>query len=385
MNAVALHFWLVAIPFHLVVGAMAFWLGKRWTVRTRKLRWTWVWLLQLLADSMILGSCALVTGILAALFMPHPAFSAIRLLAQAFFLEGLVLAAAVAAIHYRAGQRKRAVLPGLVALLVAAAYVEAYHREPHDLQIRHHSLDVGRGAEKAKLRVLHLSDLQTHEIGDYERRVFTEAKRLAPDVVVFTGDYLQSRMGSDILPQQQRLRALITDADLRPRYGFYLVGGDVDGWPEWVNPFRGLPVTCLDNSFAQAELPDGDKLCVVGLTNSSSRGSDPAQVNAALDAAPRGDLRLLIGHSPDFVRAVEGRKDVDLCLAGHTHGGQVVLPFVGPILTLSKLPARYAAGGLHRVEGMPLHVSRGIGMERITAPQIRFLCPPEICLIEVTY
>ena len=50
-----------------------------------------------------------------------------------------------------------------------------------------------------------------------------------------------------------------------------------------------------------------------------------------------------------------------------------------------QIPRRYAAGGLHDYEGIPLHVSRGVGMERGSAPQVRFLCPPEICLLEVTY
>ncbi len=80
-----------------------------------------------------------------------------------------------------------------------------------------------------------------------------------------------------------------------------------------------------------------------------------------------------------------GRARVDLALAGHTHGGQIVLPFFGPPLTLTGLERPYAAGGLHDYHGIPLHVSRGVGMERGSAPQVRFLCPPEICLLDVTY
>jgi len=53
-------------------------------------------------------------------------------------------------------------------------------------------------------------------------------------------------------------------------------------------------------------------------------------------------------------------------------------------MTLSRLPRRFA-GGLNDYKGIPLHVSRGVGMERGTAPQIRFLCPPEICLLDVYY
>jgi predicted MPP superfamily phosphohydrolase len=69
-------------------------------------------------------------------------------------------------------------------------------------------------------------------------------------------------------------------------------------------------------------------------------------------------------------------------LAGHTHGGQVVVPFFGPPVTAIRLPRRYA-GGLNDYEGTPLHVSRGVGMERGFAPQLRFLCPPEICVIDL--
>jgi predicted MPP superfamily phosphohydrolase len=99
--------------------------------------------------------------------------------------------------------------------------------------------------------------------------------------------------------------------------------------------------------------------------------------------APSGDLRIVFGHNPNFVAQLAPLgKVADLVLAGHTHGGQVALPFLGPPYTKTSLPNRYASG-LHDYMGLPLHVSAGIGMERAAAPQIRFLCPPEICLLEV--
>jgi predicted MPP superfamily phosphohydrolase len=101
-----------------------------------------------------------------------------------------------------------------------------------------------------------------------------------------------------------------------------------------------------------------------------------------LDRGPRADLRVVFGHSPDFVRALAGWAPVDLALAGHTHGGQVVLPGFGPLVTLSRLPRRYA-GGLNDYAGIPLHVSRGVGLERGSAPPIRFLCPPEVSLLRL--
>jgi predicted MPP superfamily phosphohydrolase len=61
-----------------------------------------------------------------------------------------------------------------------------------------------------------------------------------------------------------------------------------------------------------------------------------------------------------------------------------VLPFFGPIVTASRLPRRYA-GDLNDYRGTPLHVSRGVGMERGFSPPVRFLCPPEICLLDVRF
>jgi predicted MPP superfamily phosphohydrolase len=96
--------------------------------------------------------------------------------------------------------------------------------------------------------------------------------------------------------------------------------------------------------------------------------------------APSADHRIIISHAPDFVDALP--VTVDLVLAGHTHGGQVVVPLFGPPHTASRLPRRYA-GGLHEFRGTPVHVSRGVGMERGFEIPVRFLCPPEIGIIDL--
>src|SRR6185436_9174885 len=100
-------------------------------------------------------------------------------------------------------------------------------------------------------------------------------------------------------------------------------------------------------------------------------------------SVPPGDLCVVIGHGPDFVMTLPAA-EVDLAMAGHTHGGQVVVPFFGPPHTKTRLPREHARG-VSSYGGVPLHVSAGTGMERGTAPQIRFLCPPEICILDVGY
>ena len=89
---------------------------------------------------------------------------------------------------------------------------------------------------------------------------------------------------------------------------------------------------------------------------------------------------ILVGHNPNF--ALE-QPLPDLYLAGHTHGGQVVLPFLGPLITFSDLPNAQVSGRTDFPNGSTLIVSQGIGMERYDAPRLRFLCPPELVVIDL--
>jgi predicted MPP superfamily phosphohydrolase len=73
---------------------------------------------------------------------------------------------------------------------------------------------------------------------------------------------------------------------------------------------------------------------------------------------------------------------VDLYLAGHTHGGQIRLPLFGAVFTASAYGKRYEQGH-YSVGDTTLYVSRGIGMEGMGAPRARFLCPPEIVVVNL--
>lgn len=96
--------------------------------------------------------------------------------------------------------------------------------------------------------------------------------------------------------------------------------------------------------------------------------------------APQEQFHIVLGHRPDFAL---GDIHADLLIAGHTHGGQVQLPFIGPLTTRTDVPRDWAVGVTDIGDGRTLVVSRGTGLERHHAPRLRFMCRPEIVVIDL--
>jgi predicted MPP superfamily phosphohydrolase len=380
----ALPFWLAAALFHAAL------IGASTVVVTRRLRQaeelpTRSQLPLLGLDGALLGLTA--TGLAGAASLtvsPASGFTAIRLLSQALFGEGVLLPAIVGFVLLR--RRPAAVRAGQALLALAgillAVYFEAYHREPTDLQLRRYEIDAARGVPHGRLRLVHLSDIQTHHVRAYEERALRQALALKPDMIVMTGDYVQPRAGTSRAGARAELNALLRRLCFDAPLGAFAVRGDVDR--DWPAVFAGTPVWALGPEAVRRELPGGRHVSLVGLTPGMSHGRSAEATWGLVESTPVEDLRLVIGHGPDFVLPLAGTTRVDLALAGHTHGGQVALPVFGALHTKTRLPRRYARG-LHDYRGIPLEVSAGVGMERGTAPQLRFLCPPEISLLEVRY
>jgi len=107
---------------------------------------------------------------------------------------------------------------------------------------------------------------------------------------------------------------------------------------------------------------------------------------ACAAAEDRGTIRVLLAHTPDAVNTIQQDAElsdsIDLVICGHTHGGQVAIPFIGPIMNNTSLPRRIAGGGLHEWGGVRMYVSRGIGLERGGARQLRFFARTEITVLD---
>jgi predicted MPP superfamily phosphohydrolase len=263
-------------------------------------------------------------------------------------------------------QRHRVAIAGILAAALLAIAVDAFLIEPHSLQVR--TLTWASDRVKAPLRIVVMADIQTDHMGDYERSAFDTAIALQPDLVLMPGDFLQiydQTRPAEVAKFREQLNRL------SPRLGTWAVRGNIDPLGSQ-GLFDGTPVRYLEQTQA---VRINDELWLLGLLLEDSFDPNFSWPN------DEPGLRIVMGHAPDFAL---GTPAGELMIAGHTHGGQVQLPVLGPLLTLSRVPSAMGGGGLTALgDGRAVLVSRGIGMERGYAPRLRFLCRPEIVVIDV--
>ncbi len=255
--------------------------------------------------------------------------------------------------------------------------------EPHQLHVTRQVLHSPKWAAGAPpLRILHLGDLHVERITGRERRLVECARAFRPDAILFSGDFLSLSNVHDPHAWQDA-RAIL--AQLDAPLGVYAVTGSppVDPPDVVARLFEGLNIRWLQNEkitlAARGGAPPVD---LVGITCTHHPLADAANLTRVLDGT-RNNLTILLYHTPDLAPQAAGA-GIDLQLSGHTHGGQVRLPFFGALYTSSLYYKRYESGR-RQVGGMTLYVTRGIGMEGKGAPRVRFLCPPEVVLWEIGY
>jgi hypothetical protein len=286
----------------------------------------------------------------------------------------------------RAAGRIRATRPALAAAALgvgaAAVGVWATYVEPYRLVVER--ADVPVLAERGDdVRIGVFADLQTDRVGAYEEEAVARLLAEAPDVILVPGDLFQGWPG-ELEREEEALRALLARLDAPG--GVYFVRGDTDEFPATTRILRGTKIRFLADEVVRTTVR-GRTLAIGGVSSwARGPGLPPgaAGVVRELERAEDADARILMAHPPDVALCLEPPTTIDLVVAGHTHGGQVVVPGYGPPVTLSRVARHVAAGGLHEVGGTRLYVSRGIGMERIEAPRLRLFCPPEISVLTLS-
>jgi predicted MPP superfamily phosphohydrolase len=210
---------------------------------------------------------------------------------------------------------------------------------------------------------------------------------LEPDLIVLLGDYVSgiaARMRTGIVPMRDWSAAL---GKLEAPLGKFAVLGNHDWWTDAEGvrnalATNGIPV--LENEARKLKSADGLEFWLAGLGDQLAyrrpkrRGFDGVHDLPKTMRAITGDAPvILLAHEPDIFPEVSERVSLTLC--GHTHGGQVRLPFIGAPVVPSRFGQRFAYG--HIVEdGRHLVVSGGLGCSILP---VRFGSPPEIVLLEL--
>jgi len=271
---------------------------------------------------------------------------------------------------------RRTFLKGAAALAIAsggacaahAAWIEPTWVEMNRVDIR---ID-GLPAAFEGLRFAHMSDLHRHDAVSlpYLERCLKLVAGEEPDALVITGDFVSKSAGY-IDPLAEKFDKLTRS------FPVYAVLGNHDYWTDAQRISRALReagVEVLVNDAATIER-SGAHLILLGLDDLWEGKPDLAR---ALSRATKDGIKIVLMHNPDGSEDIADR-GVDLVLCGHTHGGQVTLPFIGPPIVPSRFGSKYAKG-LFKVKKTQMYVSKGVGLIR---PAVRFLTRPEIATIRL--
>lgn len=218
---------------------------------------------------------------------------------------------------------------------------------------------------KDRFRIVHLSDLHVRAFGGRERRVLELVREARPDLILITGDIGDHPGDFAALAKLRK--------ELDAPFGVFGVRGNDD---HDVAALTSAGYELLRDGTRILER-DGRRLCLAGRDHPSR-----VSLRRILDGQPEGAVTIFLQHLPEGVDQLSRLgpgQHVDLFLCGHTHGGQICLPFWGAVLTKSKYHKKYERG-LYHVNGVPMVVSRGVGTSNVPA---RFLCRPEVGVIDL--
>lgn len=254
---------------------------------------------------------------------------------------------------------------GAVILLIYSTWIE-----PYRVDVTRH--DMRSAGETEKIRLVQVSDLHLHNFGTHEKELTKQITALNPDVVVLSGDAI------DRIEAVPLLRAFIGGIGNVP---VLLVLGNWEHWSDVsIEALKSTGVRLLLNE--RWLLHKGKRrLEVIGLDDFTAGQPDLGLLSR--NESGNGLVKtVLVQHSPGFFEqasAIQKMKSsrFDLCLAGHTHGGQVAIFGWAPMRPVGS--GRYTSG-FYDVPGCPLFVSRGVGTSVLP---IRFGSSPELAVFDL--
>jgi predicted MPP superfamily phosphohydrolase len=250
----------------------------------------------------------------------------------------------------------------------------AHRIEPQELILERRTIRLPRCTPALEgFRLVLMSD---HHLFPYTPRELIEraveqANALNPDLILLGGDYVYKKVEAihELAPVLGRLNA---------RYGVFAVLGNHDCWegPDVVSAeLAAHSIEVLVNRGVHLG-PRGGRLYLAGLDSVWGGIPDPKR---AFAGCRKNDVALALVHEPDYFPTMVRSTPVQLQLSGHSHGGQVRIPAVGPVI----LPSwgQIFHTGLYELDGRLVYTGRGLGM---VGMPVRFDCPPELTELTLT-
>jgi predicted MPP superfamily phosphohydrolase len=279
---------------------------------------------------------------------------------------------------------RRALIARLFALAMTVAWalgIWAFFVEPRMLVLR--ELEVSTPAWTGPpLRIGIISDVHVGPNMSPERveRLVARMNAETPDIVLLAGDYISGHLPPDARSDRENAelrRGLAALGRLEAPLGTVAVLGNHDWWydgPAVEDALVAEGVAVLENEAVRVDRGDGTEFWLAGLADYDSERAIP-DWRTSLGRVPAGADVLALGHWPDIFWGAPDR--VALTVAGHSHCGQVNLPVVGRLVSVSPGSAEWPCG-LYEEAGRRLYVTGGVG---VSVLPVRFRAPPEMAIV----
>ena len=267
----------------------------------------------------------------------------------------------------------------IVALFAAIFLYTATKTYLHTTQVQaeHHTISVENLPESlAGLKIVHITDIQGDEYTERNeiRTYIKKVNAQNPDLIIFTGDLIS--YGTDFIEMSaQEL------GKAKSKYGTIAVVGDHDYWAGLNNIEPALnehDIPLLQDKNYTIRIDSTRNITITGVTEVYSKQADPAEVDSLTKSTAGSALKVFASHQVNHrLIAKVQKQNYQLVLSGHTHGGQIHVPFMGMNFSASQQETKYVQG-MYQENDLPINVNNGLGF---TLAPIRYEAPPNISVI----
>lgn len=245
--------------------------------------------------------------------------------------------------------------------------------EPNNIKIERQIINIKNLPQSFNgIKIVQLSDFHSFWFGPREKRVLKILEDIKPDFIFITGDFVLE------ITDLKKVKEFWRELGKKFKNRIFAVLGNHDHWHKDFKILESFlkesQIVILNNENIKIER-GSEYIFLIGVDDPFTERDN---LSGALKRIEAEKIKILLVHSPDIIDQAVGQ-DIDLVLAGHTHGGQVNIPFFSRFWIPSKYGSKYASG-LFEIKSTYLYVNRGIGTAIIP---VRFNSLPEITLIEL--